>query len=119
MMTNKIVSLEEITKIFNEECLSMISYEDFENAFKVADRIQHIQLSLKDFNEKVKNSLLQAQALFIIVETVEDKHIDKKYGQFYELLSDSMDESKVVFIDTKNISEVSDKPLHIISFSLS
>ena len=118
-MTSTVVSLEEITKIFNEECLSMISYEDFENALKVADRIQYVQLSLEDFNDEVKNSLLQAQALFIIVETLEDEHIDKKYGQLYELLSDSMDESKVVFIDTKDVSEVSDEPLHIIFFGLS
>ncbi len=45
-MISTVVSLEEITKIFNEECLSMISYEDFENALKVADRIQHIQFDV-------------------------------------------------------------------------
>jgi len=52
--------------------------------------------------EKLQN--LTPPLTFIIVETLKDEHIDKKYGQFYELISDSMDESKVVFIDTKDVS---------------
>ena len=118
-MLNQIVSFKEITNIFNEDNLAMIGSQDFDNAFALGEKIEYIQLSLEEYNEDIKDKLLKAQAVFIIVEVLKDELLDEKQKKSFELISNSLLESELLLIDTKIVSQVSDEPLHIISFSLS
>lgn len=99
----------------------MLSEPDFLNALKLEGEINSLRFapyeleSQQSLDDNLKNEIIHAKTIFVIIETLENESI-KKYSHIMDYISSVVDDDVTVLVDTKIVEKILYEPITILLF---
>ena len=111
----------ELLRVTEDNDLLMLSEPDFLNALKLEGEVQSLRYapheleSQQSLDDNLKNEIIHAKTIFVIIETLEDESI-KKYSHIMDYISSVVDDDVTVLFDTKIVPKILYEPITILLF---
>lgn len=111
----------EMLRVVEGNSLLMLSEDDFLNALKLEGEVRTFRFapyeleSPQSLDDNLKNEIIHAKAIFVIIETIEDESI-KKYSHILNYISSIVDDEVTVLLDTKIVDKILYEPITILLF---
>jgi len=111
----------ELLQMIKDDNLLMLSEPDFLNALKHGGEVYSLKFATHELesqrclDDNLKDEIIHAKTIFIIIETLEDESI-KKYSHTMDYIYSVVDDDVTVLIDTKIVKNISDEPVTILLF---
>ncbi len=95
----------ELLRVAEGDDLLMLSEPDFLNALKLEGEVRSLRFapyeieSQQSLDDNLKNEIIHAKSIFVIIETLEDKSI-KKYSHIMDYISSIVGDDVTVMFDS-------------------